>query len=223
MKTIADIRHSNLLKLIDEYKSVTHFANHMGKSYAQISQLKNRSLNSTGKGKPRSVGDDLAREIEQKTGKPYGWMDISHEPNIQEIEIKKGLVPVISWVAAGSWCNIEDPFQPGDADLWLPCPVKHSINTFALRVTGLSMFNPLGKPSFEDGDIIFVDPLAVALNKSCVIVRIEDEKEATFKQLIIESGKRYLKPLNPDWPDKIIEVHSEATICGVVIGKWVEM
>ena len=65
MKTIADIRHENLLKLIDECGSVTKFAAATGKSYAQISQLKNRSLNSTGKGKPRSVGDDLAREFEK--------------------------------------------------------------------------------------------------------------------------------------------------------------
>lgn len=75
MKTIADIRHENLLKLIDECGSVTKFAAATGKSYAQISQLKNRSLNSTGKGKPRSVGDDLAREFEKIAGKPIGWMD----------------------------------------------------------------------------------------------------------------------------------------------------
>ena len=38
----------------------------------------------------------------------------------------------------------------------------------------------------------------------------------TFKQLIIEEGHRYLKALNPDWPHRIIEVNSNATICGVV-------
>lgn len=48
---------------------------------------------------------------------------------------------------------------------------------------------------------------------------LEDSQEATFKQLIIEEGHQYLKALNPDWPNRIIEVNSNATICGVVVFK----
>ena len=40
-----------------------------------------------------------------------------------------------------------------------------------------------------------------------------------FTQLIIEEGKQYLKALNPDWPNRIIEVDEEATICGVIVFK----
>lgn len=132
------------------------------------------------------------------------------------------MVPVISWVAAGNWCNIE--LLPQDeAVRWLPCPVNHSKNTYALRVSGVSMQNPNGKPTFDDGDIIFVDPERCAENKSCIIVRLDDEEKATFKQLIIENGDKYIQPLNPNWPEQIIKINGNATICGVVIGKWVDM
>ena len=43
--------------------------------------------------------------------------------------------------------------------------------------------------------------------------------EVTFKQLIVEEGKQYLKTLNPDWPNRIIEVTTDTNICGVIIFK----
>ena len=52
-----------------------------------------------------------------------------------------------------------------------------------------------------------------------MVVRLDESNEATFKQLIIEEGKQYLKALNPDWPNRIIEVDEEATICGVIVFK----
>lgn len=81
------------------------------------------------------------------------------------------------------------------------------------------MFNRNGRPSFVDGDLVFVDPERPAENGSLVVVRLEDAKEATFKKLIIEGEHQYLKALNPDWPDPIIQINGDATICGVVIFK----
>lgn len=130
-------------------------------------------------------------------------------------------VPLISWVRAGEWCAAEDPHAPGDADDWIPAPRRMGARAFALRVRGESMRNPHGRPSYEDGDIIFVDPDIEAKHRDRVIVRLDGQKEATFKQLIIEGDRRYLKALNPSWPEPIIEVAEEATICGVVMGKWV--
>lgn len=129
----------------------------------------------------------------------------------------RGKVPLISWVQAGNWCEVIDNFAPGDAEEWLPCPVSHSENTFVLKVRGESMFNPHGRPSFHDGDLIFVDPQRDAIHGSLVVVRLEDSTEATFKRLIIEGDKKYLKALNPAWPEPMIKINGNATICGVVI------
>lgn len=131
----------------------------------------------------------------------------------------RGFVPLISWVQAGAWCEMQEPFELEDAETWLPCVISHSSTTFALRVRGLSMFNPHERRSFREGDIIFVDPARDYENGSLVIVKLANSKEATFKQLVVEGDRRFLKPLNPSWPDPIIELPGDATICGVVISK----
>lgn len=133
----------------------------------------------------------------------------------------RGLVPLISSVQAGEWCEIVDRFQPGDAEDWLPCPVKHGPSTFCLRVDGQSMSNPGSKPSYEEGDIIFVDPDRAAQPGDRVVARLESQTKATFKQYLEEDGRKFLKALNPEWKPRFIEINGEATICGVVIGKWV--
>jgi SOS-response transcriptional repressor LexA len=130
-------------------------------------------------------------------------------------------VPLISWVKAGAWSDVSDPFHTGDAEDWLPCPVRHGARTYCVRVRGDSMHNPTGRPSYADGDIIFVDPDRESKAGDRVIVRLDDQQEATFKQLLIEDGRKMLKALNPEWSPRYIEINGNATITGVVIGKWV--
>jgi SOS-response transcriptional repressor LexA len=54
-----------------------------------------------------------------------------------------------------------------------------------------------------------------------VVVRLEGQGKATFKQYLEEDGKKLLKALNPDWKPRYLEINGNAVICGVVIGKWV--
>lgn len=130
-------------------------------------------------------------------------------------------VPLISWIQAGDWSDLADPYRVGDAEDWLPCPVRSGPRAYCLRVRGDSMFNPGGRPSYANGDIIFVDPDRHANPGDRVIVRLDDQHEATFKQLLVEDGRKMLKALNPEWTPRYIEINGNATITGVVIGKWV--
>ncbi|MGA5587143.1 LexA family protein [Pseudomonas siliginis] len=141
------------------------------------------------------------------------------ESNVEPGPAIKGLVPLISWVQAGAWCEAVDVLDLDDAEVWLPCAVSHSKKTYALRVRGLSMFNPHERRSFRDGDIIYVDPAKDAENGSLVIAKLTDSEEATFKQLVMEGTRQFLKPLNPSWPEPIIQLPPDAMICGVVISK----
>lgn len=77
-------------------------------------------------------------------------VSVREGPNI------KGLVPLLTSVQAGEWCDISQSFQREDAKTWLPCPVKHGPRTFCLTVEGESMKNPGAKPSYEPGDVIFI-------------------------------------------------------------------
>lgn len=122
----------------------------------------------------------------------------------------RGQYPLISWVAAGAWSDISE-IHPAEATLY-PCPVKCSRQTFVLRVQGISM-----EPLFRDGDLIFVDPQAEWRHGAYVVARLDDHNEATFKQLIIEGGQKYLKPVNPNWPEQVIAINGNCTIVGPVV------
>ena len=122
----------------------------------------------------------------------------------------KAAVPLISWVQAGAWSEISE-IKEYDADRYL-CPVKCSDQTFALKVHGVSM-----EPKFYEGDLIFVDPEAECIHGSYVVARLDDNNEATFKQLIIESGHKFLKAANPNWPEQLIPINGNCTLVGKII------
>lgn len=130
-------------------------------------------------------------------------------------------VPLLTWEQAGHWQEVAEAVTEGGADQWMICPVQHSQKTFALTVRGQSMSAPGNRATFEDGDVIHVDPEVSAENNSLVVVRLEESSEATFKQLVIEDGQRYLRALNPSWPNRIIEMPADAVVVGVVISKLV--
>ncbi len=124
-----------------------------------------------------------------------------------------GYLPLISWVRAGEWTEIADPLEPGTYEKLILVTRRYSNRAFALRLDGDSMQAPDGD-SFPSGSIICVEPMQQAKNGSYVVIRLESSNEATFKQLIIDGAREYLKPLNPRYP--IMEITEPATICGVV-------
>ena len=131
-------------------------------------------------------------------------------PNVKRGPELQGLYPVISWVQAGDWAQIFEQNKQ-DAEHY-PCPVKCSDSTFLLKVRGMSM-----SPTFNEDDLIFVDPEIEPSNGKYVVARLDDENEATFKQLIIEGGHKFLKAANPSWPTPIQPINGNCTIVGVVV------
>jgi len=124
-------------------------------------------------------------------------------------------IPVISWVQAGAWTEVEDPYAAGDAERWIPYATikqEDSPRMYALTVQGVSM-----EPTFNEGDTIIVDPDREANNGDYVVVRLDDDDAATFKQLVIEGDRRYLKAVNPIWTPQLQPINGNATLCGVVV------
>lgn len=199
--TIRRIRKSKNMTILE-------LANQIGSDVGNISRLE-RGV----QGYSQDILEKIALSLDVKISDLF-----ASESNIEELAIK-GRVPLISWVAAGKWCNVSNPYEAGDAEDWIICPVKHSTKTYALKIKGDSMHNPGGKPSFDDGDIIFVDPARNFDHRSYVIVRLDDENQATFKRLLIDGNRRMLEALNPAWPNRIFEINEDATICGVVIAR----
>lgn len=140
--------------------------------------------------------------------------------NVIESNKTKGKVPLISFVKAGDWCEAIDNYTPGDAEQWLDCPSTHGPHTYALRVVGDSMTSPYpGKISYPEGVIIYVDPDHVVISGCRVIAKLPNSNDVTFKEYREENGKRYLKPLNPQYP--LMEISDDTRFCGVIIGQYI--
>ena len=210
-------RLKNLEALIREAGSAVRLARAAGTNSSYLSQVRNQLP--TKKGTPRSIGDDLAAKLETAMKKPSGWMDECHDEDpaaaVEHDDPATGSRHrLISWDQVGKGHDISEDLPPPYGTELLLCPVKCSEETFVLRVRGASM-----EPKFREGELIFVDPLAPVSHGKFVVVRLEVSNEVTFKQLILEEGKKYLKTLNPDWPNRIIEVTTDTPICGVIIFK----
>lgn len=143
------------------------------------------------------------------------WLLYGGDPDEQEQPLKlgpnlKGLYPSISWTQAAAENPIEEA-NKADSELH-PCPVKCSANTFVLIVQGASM-----EPLFQNGDLIFVDPEKQAEHDSHVVIKGNGDSQANFKQLVIDSGTKFLKPVNKDWPEQFVKLKESALIVGVVV------
>ena len=128
------------------------------------------------------------------------------------------LVPVISWVQAGSWTTVESVPVGTQFEEWLPPNPKCGKNGYGLTVVGESML-----PDFRPADKIYVNPdfqTNDLKTGDLVIVSCEGDLEATFKKLIVESGNMYLQPLNPDWPEKTIPLVDGCKLVGKVVGLY---
>lgn len=209
MQPIDVTRREKLGLLIKEAGSQAALSDTIGKAPAQISQWLNASLNSK-TGKPRVMSNAIAREIEFKTGKPDGWMDVPAEgkelstrggANV-EFRLPEGtrLIPHITYVQAGVWTDIANSFQRSDAHNWLIASDVHSGDTFVLTVRGNSM-----EPDFKEGDLILVDPTVRPRPGSFVVAK-NGRDEATFKKYrhrsvdFLGNDIFELVPLNDDYP-----------------------
>lgn len=166
--------------------------------------------------------DDLRREIERiENSGVFSDDDMLRIKDVIAVSMPVNDVPLISWVAAGSWTGVE-PVTLDDAEGYYPRPRNLSADGFALRVRGRSML-----PKFEPDDIIYVEPniSTFALKDGdLIVVQCNDDTEATFKQLVLgeTESDMYLKPLNPDWPEQKMLPMGECRLVGKVVGKTVE-
>lgn len=178
----------------------------------------------------RPSEEELRRAISEKLGIAYDEMitmgrqildgndpEVPPNQNHQPPKLPVDKVPVISWVQAGTWQDIEDSYPPGEADEWITVALPVGENSFALKVQGDSM-----SPVFLPGDIIVIDTSKQPETGSYVIAKTTngtgDHGEATFKQFIRDGNNIYLKPLNLVYP--IMDMtEKKFHIVGVVVQK----
>jgi hypothetical protein len=75
MHSVGETRLARLQMLLKKYSSLANLNEALGltRTDATLSQIKNQST--TSRGKPKFMGEALARRIEADLGLEYGWMD----------------------------------------------------------------------------------------------------------------------------------------------------
>jgi len=107
---------------------------------------------------------------------------------------------------AGTFKNIPIQTESGVSDAELHGCAE--AEPYALRVIGDSM-----APEFLDGHIIIVDPAMPPQHGAYVV--IDYQGETTFRQLVIEGGKKFIRALNDVYP--AVELVEQYSVRGVVV------
>lgn len=128
-------------------------------------------------------------------------------------EASKYPIPILTWEQVTEFSDVSK-LNHDEISEWLPHFYTDKSRWYALRVTGDSMTAPHGQRNFHDGDIIIVDPDQTAKHGNFVIALLPKSKQATFKQLVVDGGINYLKPVNPQYP--LISINDSTHILGVV-------
>lgn len=214
-------RRFNVLTLEAEFGSLEEIARATERVLGAGEEPVTASYLSQIKNGYRSMGDKVARKLEQlRPEYPAGWMDkprapglMASESNVETVREPGALLPLISWVIAGARAEANDPYPVGAAEDWIEFDTPMSKSAYCLRVRGSSMVRPDGT-GFPEGCLLAIEPLRLAKSGDFVIVRFENDNEATFKQYFKEGDLHYLRPLNPSFPTIIMP--PDGRIVGVV-------
>ncbi|WLH77419.1 XRE family transcriptional regulator [Pseudomonas sp. FP2335] len=119
--------------------------------------------------------------------------------------------PVSDWKGL---CEVREERGTYAAPRFEPTDYHARGAAFWLPVTGDAMTAPSGL-SISAGMLILVDPAITPEPGKLVVAQWADSPQATFRQLVQESGQLYLVPLNPTYPKQLFS--ADCRILGVVV------
>lgn len=195
------------LKTIRKAKKMTQ------KELAQKSGVKQSVISDLETGNAKSTGSiiELANALgvtaEELRKGIIGDINVS---NVAPVQAR--MAPVLSWVQAGNFTNVES-VDMSQVMEWFPLP-DDCEKCFYLKVRGVS-----NEPDFIEGDYIVVDPTVHYSDmQSGDVIVVRNDKDATFKKLVIESdGSRYLQAINPNFHPNILPIDENCYFIGQVI------
>jgi len=146
---------------------------------------------------------------------PTEFKEYFEKKVIREAPVAYNKVPLLSWVQAGGFGSGTDQYPyPGAAEEYIETDLQ-SKYLFAMRVSGDSM-----EPLFFENEVIIIDPDIQPQPGDFVIVKKDQEDEATFKQLKKFKGIWVLHPINPRYED--LEMSKDMRVVGKVVRKQMD-
>lgn len=205
-----DFYTERLIKLAAKVGGHKKLADEIGASDQTIYQICTGVLLPSGN--PKGVGPQIRKKIEARYP---DWLDEEENAvkeqaaayNVTLIKPKSPPIPVVSWVQAGDLTEIKEAHQIDEwVRAWHAIPSKRA---FAVRVDGDSMTSPYpSQQSFPQGTLLIVDPERAANAGDYVIAKDISTQKATFKRLVQDGGRWFLKAINPAYP--LIEIDDPA-------------
>ncbi|MGO1615681.1 MAG: XRE family transcriptional regulator [Halomonas sp.] len=140
---------------------------------------------------------------------------VSARPNRAPPPPRLWSYPILTWSEAMQASRLEVT-APGEKDQFESSDYLKSGMAFWLKMCGDAMAAPIGvSPSLPEGTLVLLDTGLQAVPGKLVLVELPDSSKPTLRMLIEESGRRYLKPLNPAYP--LISLDNNCHILAVAI------
>ncbi|MEM1244641.1 MAG: LexA family transcriptional regulator [Pseudomonadota bacterium] len=128
---------------------------------------------------------------------------------------KMHTIPLVSWEVLQD--RGTTPAHELASITMIQTDAKISVEAIALKVNDASM-----EPIFPEGTTIVVDPQKEVKDRRYVVAYLKASHQVVFRQLLINAGERYLKPMSPDFnqfslgklsaDDEIIGVLAQAKV-----------
>lgn len=147
----------------------------------------------------KPIANFFSISIDQLKGhEPIPWLDRATK------------VPLLTWDEVLYWSTIKTEKSYTEFILTDAAVGKSG---FALKIKDASM-----DPVFPKNTILISDPERQAKDRSYVIAKLVNHTEAIFRQLLVDGGAQYLKPLSPDFEKyKLTRLNDKDKILSVVV------
>lgn len=217
-------RNTPVMEFKDRLKAARRYADLRQGELAEKAGLTQTSISDLERGKSKATAHVV--KIADACGVSAIWLSDNVGPMVVDSKKEESNVslaaqnpqsfryPVISWVSAGSWAEAVEPYPVGISDRYEFSEYNSKGPAFWLEVKGDSMTSPVGT-SIAQGSLILVDTEVEATPGKLVVAKLPDSNEATFKKLVSDGGRLYLKPLNPAYRTEVFD--ENCRIVGVVV------
>jgi len=212
MSDTAETRRKNLAELVAQANGQARLAAQLGRDRNQVWQW----LLEQDKRAARAISDRIAREIEEKTGKPKGWMDSERSSQgadyvtVSTRETRPGYVRLPHYSAevsagAGAEMNADgfEVVQTLDVAKWW---AEQHLPRDLSRVRVLSVRGDSMAPDMQHGDVLFVDTATASFDSPGLYV-LNFQGRALVKRLVPElrTGRVAIISSNPAYPPEYVE------------------